>query len=97
MEGFPGVYEDLGKEIGELVDQKNAAYGDSFNRSGKILKELYPKGIMPEQYNDMLAMIRIIDKMFRIATDKDAFGESPWQDIAGYGILKALRPAPRRK
>jgi cell division protein FtsB len=25
--------------------------------------------------------------MMRIATDKDAFGESPFQDIAGYGLL----------
>jgi hypothetical protein len=87
---FPGVYEELGQEIGELVDKKNAAYGDSFNRSGVILKELYPKGIAPEQYNDVLAMIRIIDKLFRIATNKDAFGENPWQDIAGYAILKSL-------
>ena len=35
----------------------------------------------------MLAMTRIIDKLFRIATHKDAFGESPFKDIAGYGIL----------
>jgi hypothetical protein len=96
-DGFPGVYEELGKEIGKMVDKKNAAYGDAFNGSGRILKELYPKGISPNQYDDVLAMIRIIDKLFRIATDKDAFGESPWQNIAGYGILKVLRPAPRRK
>ena len=90
MERFLGRYEELGKEIGELVDKKNAAYGDAFNRAGVILKELYPKGIAPEQYNDVLAMIRVIDKLFRIATDKDAFGENPWQDIAGYAILKSL-------
>ncbi len=35
----------------------------------------------------MLAITRIIDKLFRIATKKDAFGESPFKDIAGYGIL----------
>ena len=35
----------------------------------------------------MLAVVRIVDKLFRIATDKDAFGESPFKDIAGYGIL----------
>jgi hypothetical protein len=89
---FPGRYEELGQEIGELVDKKNAAYGDSFRKSGNILREMYPQGIKPEQYDDVLAMIRIIDKMFRIATNKDAFGENPWQDIAGYGILKAIAP-----
>ena len=48
---------------------------------------MYPKGIQPEQYKDMLAITRIADKLFRIATKKDAFGESPFKDIAGYGIL----------
>ena len=36
---------------------------------------------------DMLAITRVIDKLFRIATKKDAFGESPWRDICGYAIL----------
>jgi hypothetical protein len=35
----------------------------------------------------MLAITRIVDKLFRIATKKDAFGENPFKDIAGYGIL----------
>jgi hypothetical protein len=42
---------------------------------------------MPNQYQDLGAMIRILDKFFRIATKKDAFGESPWTDVAGYAIL----------
>ena len=29
----------------------------------------------------------MIDKLFRIATRKDAFGESPYRDIAGYALL----------
>lgn len=83
------MYKEEGIEIGELVDQKNNAYGDSFRKSGDILRILYPKGIEPSQYDDMLAIIRIIDKMFRISTDKDAFGENPWVDIVGYGILRS--------
>lgn len=39
----------------------------------------------------MLCLVRILDKMFRIATDKDALGESPYRDIAGYGILGAVK------
>lgn len=74
--------------MGALVDRKNKAYGDSFHRSGEIIHILYPHGIRPDQYGDMLAMIRVIDKMFRIANRKAAFGENPWMDIAGYGILK---------
>jgi hypothetical protein len=83
----PKTYSKLGLEIGTLVEAKNAAYGDSFNKAGDILKILYPAGITPIQYKDMLAVVRIIDKLFRIASDKSAFNESPFKDIAGYGIL----------
>jgi uncharacterized protein YjgD (DUF1641 family) len=80
-------YEQIGLEIGRLVQEKNTAYGSSFAKSHKILQILYPGGIIPEQYKDMLAITRIIDKLFRIATDKKALGENPYSDIAGYGIL----------
>ena len=80
-------FKDIGTEIGSLVDQKNAAYGSSFSRSEEILKVLFPDGVKPEQYTDLLAITRVLDKLFRIANKKDAFGESPWRDIAGYAIL----------
>jgi hypothetical protein len=78
------------KQIGRLVTDKNIAYGDSFSKSGDILKAFYPDGIKPEQYDDMLAVVRVVDKLFRIATRKNAFGESPWMDVTGYGILGAV-------
>ena len=81
-----GKYEALGESIGALVDQKNKQYGDAFNRSDSILKVLYPDGVRPEQYRDMLGVIRVVDKLFRIANGKQG-SEDPWQDIAGYGLL----------
>ena len=87
--------QQLGAFIGKLVASKNAAYGNSFGTAGEALRLLYPKGIQPEQYDDMLALVRIWDKMKRIATHKDAFGESPFVDIAGYGILGAVLSATR--
>lgn len=81
------TFKQIGTEIGALVEEKNSAYGSSFAESYKILNTLYPNGIKPEQYTDALAIIRVIDKLFRIANKKDAFGESPWKDIAGYAIL----------
>jgi hypothetical protein len=77
----------IAKEMGELVTQKNAAYGDSFARSGEFLRLLYPKGARPDQYNDLLAFARMFDKFSRIATDEDAFGEDPARDLVGYAIL----------
>jgi hypothetical protein len=79
--------QQIGIDIGALVTQKNAAYGDSFRQAGNALRLLYPDGIAPEQLDDALLIARIWDKLKRIATDRDALGESPYQDIAGYGIL----------
>jgi hypothetical protein len=83
------TFAQLGIEIGELVQSKNAAYGSSFAKAGKFLALLYPAGLQPEQYNNALLLVRIFDKQMRIATDADAFGETPYADIAGYGILGA--------
>lgn len=80
-------YAEIGVQIGQLVQEKNEAYGDSFGQACKILEVLYPGGILPSQYRDALAVTRVIDKLFRLANKKDAFGESPWRDICGYAIL----------
>lgn len=85
----PESFTLSGVLLGSLVDEKQAAYGDSFGRSGEVMKLLYPDGIKPDQYTDALAVIRVIDKLFRVATDRDALGESPWSDVAGYGLLGA--------
>jgi hypothetical protein len=80
-------FNRIAAEIGALVTEKNAAYGDSFAKCGEFLRLLFPAGIQPEQYDDALALVRIFDKQMRIAARKDAFGESPYRDIAGYGLL----------
>jgi len=90
----PGQYEEIGARIGALVDKKNAAYGNSIHDAGHVMRILYPKGISPEQMDDALALVRILDKMFRIANKKNAFGENPFEDIAGYGILKCREKSP---
>lgn len=84
-------FERVAAEIGHLVAVKNEKYGNSHGNAGAILKVLYPDGVKPEQYDDMTTVVRILDKLQRIATDKDAFGESPYADIAGYGILGVVR------
>ena len=80
-------YRQIGTEIGSLVKEKQQAYGDSFSKSEEIIKILFPQGVKPENYRDLLTITRIIDKLFRIATRKNAFGESPYRDIAGYALL----------
>jgi hypothetical protein len=80
------LYE-ISIQLGFLLEEKNKAYGSAFSKSSEVLKVLYPNGIQPDQYTDLLLTTRILDKLFRIATDKSAFNEEPWKDIAGYGIL----------
>jgi len=67
--------------------EKRKAYGKAFKKSRKILEILYPDGIPVDKYLNVLATVRVVDKLFRIANDTDAFGESPWQDIMGYALL----------
>jgi hypothetical protein len=94
-----GKFEEIGAAVGRLVDKKNNAYGDAFGKTGFILKILYPHGIRPDQYADLLAIVRILDKFFRIASHrKDPMGENPWMDVAGYGVLKCEKlESDRRK
>lgn len=87
------AYTEIGFAVGELVEQKQAAYGDSFGKSGQVMRILYPDGIPPEKLDDALTVVRVLDKLFRIATDRDALGESPWRDIAGYALLSVKRAA----
>ena len=90
-------YVVAAESIVSLVEEKQAAYGDSFGKSGKVMRLLYPDGIPFEKLDDALVVVRVIDKLFRIATDRDALGESPWRDINGYSLLAVVRAERRKK
>ena len=84
-------WADVFGEIAVIVDRSNAAYGDAFGASARFLELLWPQGVEPCHYANVLAVIRIFDKLMRIAHCRDAFGESPARDVAGYGgLLYAL-------
>ena len=70
---------------------KNDAYGNAFDKTTQILTLLYPTGIKVEQFKDVHVLIRMLDKLSRIARDNDPMGESPYMDIAGYSILALAR------
>jgi len=91
-----GQYEEAGQEIGRLVDQKNRVYGDSFRKTGEILRIIRPQRSWGVDLDDLLAVVRIIDKIFRILTSRDALGEDPWRDIAGYAILRSRQIEEQR-
>ena len=84
-------YEKLGSEVGRLVAEKQVAYGDSFGKSGGGMRILYPDGIGLDQLEDALVVIRIIDKLCRVATDRDTLGKNPFRDIGGNSRLAIVR------
>jgi hypothetical protein len=81
------TYKQIAEEVAALVEEKNAAYGDSFNKCSQFLQLLFPSSVPATKYKDMLAIVRVFDKLMRIATKPNAFGESPWQDVLGYALL----------
>lgn len=84
-------YFEAAMDVAEVVRDKQAAYGDAFGQSGKLLEVIYPNGIPVDKLDDALTIVRIVDKLFRIANQKAAFGESPYKDICGYCLLALVR------
>lgn len=74
-------------DLANLIVEKQKSYGNSVVTSPQAFELLYPNGIPVEKYGDALTLVRIWDKMMRIANNKDAFNEDPYNDIAGYALL----------
>ena len=45
-------YAHIATSLGELLNEKQAAYGDAFGNMDDIFSILYPEGISPHQYQD---------------------------------------------
>ena len=86
-EEFAARTRDLCNDLAELVIKKNKAYGNSYAVVPEIMKLLYPDGVKPDQIENMLLLVRIMDKIKRIVENNDPFGENPFTDIAGYGLV----------
>lgn len=83
----PDSFLSIAQEIACVLEEKNAQYGPAFANAPKILETLYPHGILPEDYSNLLTIVRILDKLQRIATNNAKDVEDPWKDICGYSIL----------
>lgn len=80
-------FEAACRNLADLLRRKRGAYGGTIAATGMILRAVFPDGIRPEQYDDLGLIVRIADKLRRIASSgRAADGENPYQDIAGYGI-----------
>jgi hypothetical protein len=79
-------YIAIATEVGKLVTNKQGWYGNSFGHSPEILRILYPNGVSVDQYENFLYVVRMMDKIFRVANG-DNGNESAFFDICGYALL----------
>lgn len=86
----------LASEIGQTLQVKNMQYGDSFSKAPEILKILFPNGVQPEMYDDLLTIVRMLDKLNRISAGKGET-EDPYKDLAGYAILAQVLHEERKE
>lgn len=89
--------QELCELLGSLVTDKQRQYGDSVAKTTEQLRILWPAGIQVHHYGDMQLVVRILDKLCRVAArgpeGTDLGGESPYLDLAGYGILGVRKDA----
>ncbi len=81
-------WELAGRHVGRLVGEKRRQYGNALEKSAAILTLLFPGGIQPVQYVDACSMMRVLEKLSRVASG-DQGDESAWIDIAGHGLVAA--------
>lgn len=77
------------KEVAEIVIEKNRKYGDSIHKTIAILKILYPNGISKERYVNLLTIVRMLDKLSRLANNDKNDDEDPITDLIGYSLLRS--------
>lgn len=92
-----GYFQELGHQVGQLVDKKQLAYGDSVSKTYKLMQiflEQYDNGdntytIPKSLLKHILLQVRMIDKQNRIFSnpDGDLMSENPYGDTVGYGLL----------
>lgn len=76
------------REIYTIVSQKLTYYGPNTIEKGQaIMQNLFPDGIPVSKYPDALIIIRVIDKLCRLAESPESIKDA-WCDISGYGIRR---------
>jgi hypothetical protein len=89
----PGEYETLATAIGRLTDEKARQYGNANVKVGEIMKVLYPEGVPVYALKNALLIVRMLDKICRIANQGpdglDKGAEDPFSDLAGYSLIGA--------
>lgn len=77
-------WENELKSLAEFIQTKDAEYGQTYDKAGKILEILLPDGISPDKYNTISIYWRLIEKIARGLNTNDDI--DIWRDIVGLGL-----------
>lgn len=89
---------EAGEKQTLLVAEKNSAYGSAFEQITKLLEQLFPNGIPVHKYGDVSILIRMLDKVCRIANEQENFNnEDAWDDIMGYAMIAKVSKLKAKK
>ena len=97
-------HEDLGRLLGQFVDEKNKAYQNSFEKVGRIIPIMI-EGLTSDEVREALPSIvfvaRLLDKLIRHIRNTgkggDAMSEDPRADLVGYMLLDCLQAVKDKK
>ena len=81
-------FEGIAFELSSMLEDKNRQYGDSYARMQHVLPVFFPNGVPADRLLDAIFILRIVDKLMRIASNQPDDMEDPVKDIAGYAILR---------
>ena len=90
MSEFEHSLDMVNERVFNTVMSKNKTYGNSYSKSATLLAILYPS-IGIHQYVDAHVIIRMLDKLSRIASGDIEVEQKldAWIDLAGYAMLAA--------
>jgi len=81
-------FEGIALELSSMLEDKNRKYGDSYAKMAHVLPLFFPNGVPADKLLDAIFILRIVDKLMRIASNQPDEDEDPIKDVAGYAILR---------
>jgi len=79
-------FENVAKQIVETVKVSNKETGNCFTETTKVIKLLFPNGIPSGKEQEAAALLRIIDKMFKIVNNPGSNTLKDWQGLSAYAL-----------
>jgi hypothetical protein len=77
-------FKEKALEVAEMLERKSEEYDAPYDSDNEFLKIMYPDGVPPNQYSNMVLCLRLYDTLKKLTKTGDT---KYIEYIAGYGIL----------